>query len=49
VQSKLTHNLDRLIKYMALKVNNKIYIEIIEGIAQKPPSPELFDESVEVL
>ncbi|KAJ5033958.1 hypothetical protein NUH16_005376 [Penicillium rubens] len=35
--------------YMALKVNNKIYIEIIEGIAQKPPSPELFDKSVEVV
>ena len=34
--------------YMALKENNK-NIEIIQGIAQKPVSPELYDESVETI
>lgn len=35
--------------YMALKENNKIYIEIIQGIAQQPIFPDLYDESIEVV
>jgi hypothetical protein len=34
---------------MALKENNKIYIEIIQGIVQKPSPPDLYDESPEVI
>ncbi|KAJ5478256.1 hypothetical protein N7530_003765 [Penicillium desertorum] len=35
--------------YIALKENNKIYIEIIQGIVQKPSPPDLYDKSPEVI
>ncbi|KAJ6186646.1 hypothetical protein N7519_007947 [Penicillium mononematosum] len=34
--------------YMALKENNKICIEIIHGIVQQPPPPDLY-KSIEVI
>ena len=35
--------------YMALRGNNKTYVDLIQGTVNKPTPPDLYDESVETV